>query len=177
MSKMEIDRLLLLIAKGDNVAFEKLYEGTKRGVFSFLYTYFHNYEDAEDAMQTVYLKIKRGITTYQPKTNGSAWILQIAKNHALNELKKSSKYLRADGFELENVVTDGGINQIEKSGITELMQKMLSEEEQQIIILHVLWGYRHREIALELACPVGTVTSKYKRAVEKLRKTLKEEGL
>ena len=56
MRKAEIDRLLLLIANGDNKAFEKLYDGTKRGVFSFLFTYFHNYADTEDAMQTVYLK-------------------------------------------------------------------------------------------------------------------------
>ena len=58
MKKAEIDKLLQKTAKGDNAAFERLYEKTKRGVFAFLYTYLQNYADTEDAMQTVYLKIK-----------------------------------------------------------------------------------------------------------------------
>ena len=60
-------------------------------------------------------------------------------------------------------------------GVTEVMRRILSQEEQQIVTLHVLWNYKHREIAETLGCPVGTVTSKYKRAVAKLKKELKEE--
>ncbi len=86
MARVDIDRLLLKVAKGDNDAFEYLYLHTYKGVFAFLYTYLHNYADTEDAMQTTFLKIKRGISSYRAGTNGRAWILQIAKNHALNEL-------------------------------------------------------------------------------------------
>lgn len=175
MRKAEIDRLLRLTADGDNAAFERLYEGTKRGVFSFLYTYFHNYADSEDAMQTVYLKIKKGISGYKAGTNASAWILQIAKNHAINELEKSKRISFADGETLINLPTDGGISHTEKIGITEIMEKTLSEEEQRIVTLHVLWNYKHREIGEQLGCPTGTITSKYKRAIEKLRNALKEE--
>ena len=59
----------------------------------------------------------------------------------------------------------------------EIVKKVicLSEEEQRIVTLHVQWGYKHRELAQILGCPTGTVTSKYKRAIEKLRKALKEE--
>jgi RNA polymerase sigma-70 factor (ECF subfamily) len=58
--------------------------------------------------------------------------------------------------------------------ITDIIERVLSEDEKKILILHVLWGYKHREIAQELSCPTGTVTSKYKRAIEKLRKELEE---
>jgi hypothetical protein len=58
MTKAETDKLLYLISKGDNNAFETLYVKTKNGVYSFLYTYVHNHADTEDLMQTVYLKIK-----------------------------------------------------------------------------------------------------------------------
>ena len=79
MKKMEIDSLLRRVANGDNVAFGELYEKTKRGVFAFLHTYLQNYADTEDAMQSVYLKIKQGILSYKAGTNGRAWLLQIAK--------------------------------------------------------------------------------------------------
>ena len=173
MRKAEIDHLLYRIAEGDNRAFERLYEGTKRGVFSFLYTYFHHYADTEDAMQTVYLNIKKGIGTYRFGSNGSAWILQIAKNHALNEIKKAKRITYTDEEALTNVSVDGGFDV--GSSVMETMERVLSEEEQRIVTLHVLWNYKHREIGEQLDCPTGTVTSKYKRAIEKLKKTLKEE--
>ncbi len=169
MSKRELDILLCRIAQGDNAAFETLYEKTKRGVYAFLYTYFHNAADAEDGMQTVYLKVKQGIGGYRAGTNPSAWLLQIAKNHALNELAKLNR-VKTEGLTEIAVSYEPS----EDDTVTELMQRILSEEEQRIVTLHVLWNYKHKEIAEMLGCPVGTVTSKYKRAIEKLKKALKE---
>lgn len=166
MDKNHIDKLLCKISNGDNGAFEELYILTKKGVFSFLYSYFQNYYDAEDAMQSVYLKIKRGIHTYSPGTNGTAWILQIAKNHALTELNRYK--VTAELMETQEASYD-----FEYNTITDVMKKVLSEDEQQIIILHVLWGYKHREIGEVLGIPTGTVTSKYKRSIEKLKKELR----
>lgn len=167
----EIDGLLVRIATGDNVAFEKLYERTRRGVFAFLHTYLHNYADAEDAMQTVYLKVKTGIGGYKAGTNGRAWLLQIAKNHALTLLRDRKPAVSIDktlALSYEQAEFSGG-------GVTECMERVLSDEEKRIVVLHVLWRYKHREIAKILALPTGTVTSKYKRAIEKLKKALKEE--
>ncbi len=167
MDKKQIDKLLVKISQGDNAAFGELYLKTKNGVFSFLYSYFRNYENTEDAMQTVYLKIKLNIDRYVHGTNGAAWILQIAKNQALNELGKSKRVEYGDG--VTETVRPQTVGEI-----TEIMGKVLSEEEQCIVTLHVLWGYRHREIAEQLGCPTGTVTSKYKRSIAKLKKALKE---
>lgn len=168
MNGRETDRLLVLISGGDNAAFEELYARTKRGVFAFLYTYLHNAADAEDAMQTVYLKVKTNITSYRKGTNGRAWILQIAKNHALNVLRQKKRDVSLDN------TPELAVHPDENHGITELMQRLLSEEEQRIVTLHVLWDYKHREIAEMLSLPTGTVTSKYKRAIEKLRNALEE---
>lgn len=167
MKKVEINHLLHRIALGDNDAFAELYEQTKRGVYSFLYSYFHRTADTEDAMQTVYLKIKQNITKFRPGTNGRAWILQIAKNHALNEIKKTSRTDSIEGMEIPHHVEHGTV--------MDAMERALTEEEQRIIIMHVLWGYKHREIADTLECPVGTITSKYKRAIKKMQDALKEE--
>lgn len=170
MDRLEIDKLLKKTAQGDNVAFEELYKRTNKGVFAFLYTYLHNYADAEDAMQMTYLKIKRSISTYRVGTNGRAWILQIAKNHALNELEKNKRLVPLD--EVGEIAYE---TPFEETGVMQTLQRVLNEEEQRIVCLHVLWGYKHREIAEIINSPTGTVTSKYKRAVEKLKRALKEE--
>lgn len=169
MHTKELDSLLLRIASGDNAAFEELYARTKRGVYAFLRTYLHNAEDTEDAMQTVYLKVKRGIGGYRAGTNARAWLLQIAKNHALNEIKRNRREIPTETVEIVTVVepSDGTVMQA--------MQTVLNEEEQRIVTLYVLWGYKHKEIAKILDCTTGTITSKYKRALEKLKRELKEE--
>jgi RNA polymerase sigma-70 factor (ECF subfamily) len=169
MKIAEIDKLLQKIAAGDNAAFEELYAKTKRGVFAFLHTYLQNYADTEDAMQTVYLKIKTGISSYRTGTNGRAWILQIAKNHALNEQKK-----RRATTSLDDVELIAKAEPIAESGVMEVMERVLTAEERRIVTLHVLWRYKHREIGKILDLPTGTVTSKYKRSIEKLQKNLKE---
>lgn len=51
----------------------------------------------------------------------------------------------------------------------------LSVEERQIVILHSVEGFKHREIAQILDLPLGTALSKYHRALSKLRKMLEEE--
>ena len=165
----ELDKLLIKMQGGDNAAFETLYARTKRGVYAFLYTYFHNSCDTEDAMQTVYLRIKTGLHSYAPSSNARAWILQIAKNCALSELRRRKDEVSIDGLEIAAADAFGD------DSVTDVMRRVLTEEEQQIVTLHVLWQYKHREIAEMLGVPTGTVTSKYKRSIEKLKKTIKEE--
>ena len=175
MNNEKLNILLLKISQGDECSFENLYNHTKKGVFAFLYTYFHNYHDTEDAMQVVYLKIKKGIASYQPNSNAIAWILQIAKNYALTELKNKKTIIPLD--EIENTLLDYKQENFDGYNITKIIFSRLSEEEQRILTLHVLCGYKHREIAKFFGCPVGTITSKYKRLIAKLKTALKEEEL
>ena len=173
MKKREIDYLLGLIAKGDNGAFNKLYIETKRGVYAFLYSYLNNRTDCEDAMQTVYLKVKTNISQYKAGSNGLAWILQIAKNTALNEIRANSNYQKLKGVK-SSAQTDWFEKVELKDSLMSVMKRVLDEDEQRIIILHVIWCYKHREIAAILDYPIGTVTSKYKRAIDKMNTALKE---
>lgn len=176
MNKHEIDLMLMRISNGDNVAFEKLYTETKRGVYAFLYSYLGNREDCEDAMQDVYLKIKMNILQYKAGSNGLAWILQIAKNTALNAIR-ANKNNEKKLYEAQSAELNFAERAEQKNTVLAAMDRVLDGEEQRIVILHVVWGYKHKETANVLNCPIGTVTSKYKRSVEKLKIALKEEQL
>lgn len=167
--------MLRRIAEGDNQAFERLYTETKRGVYAFLYTYFNNRFDCEDAMQTVYLKIKSNISGYRFGTNGMAWILQIAKNTALNELRSKATRDRYSATESAAAWCDGTERAAVRDMLVSTMKRVLDADEQRIVVLHVVWGYKHKEIAADTGAPIGMITSKYKRAIEKLKKALKEE--
>lgn len=55
------------------------------------------------------------------------------------------------------------------------MNKVLSDGERQIVILHVVSGFKHREIAQMLDKPLGTVLWAYNNALAKLKKELEKE--
>lgn len=63
----------------------------------------------------------------------------------------------------------------DKLVLTECMNR-LSDTERQIVILHVVAGFRHREIAGILDTPLPTVLSKYSRAIKKLKKYIGKEN-
>ena len=153
--------------QGDNDAFAELYEGTRRGLFSFLYDYYRDFHKTEDAVQWVYLRIKQNVDKYTPGTSGINWMLSVAKNYALNELKRDSRIEYGLPEETEGVGFDDGC-------ISELMSRVLSHDEVQIMILHVIFGYKHREISRIMDIPQGTVTSKYKRSLDKMRSAISE---
>ena len=166
MYERRLDNLMKEVTQGSERAFEELYEGMKRGVFALAYSYLRNYEDAEDVLQQTFLTVKRKAYLYRIGTNARAWIFQIAKNAALDELRKrkqrkEGELLREEGAETPVVFLD------------ELTAR-LSEEERELVIMHAVWGYKHKEIAEEKGLPLGTVTWKYNEAIKKLRKEQEE---
>ena len=146
--------------EGDEDAFREFYLVTKKGIFAFLYGYYGHYQDTEDAMQDVYVQLRRNVLMYRPGTDARAWFMQMAKYKALNDLKRAKRTVLTSDEVLINVPVEDR----ERSGVaTEALTRALNETEREIVIMHVMWGYKHREIAKHLDLPLGTVTSKYKR--------------
>ena len=167
MNNRRINGLLIKVSEGDNDAFARLYDEARGGVYSFAYTYLHDSHDAEDVMQTVFLKVKCGIHTYRHNTNAIAWLLEITKHTALDMIRQKGRHTDIEQTEMPS-------SDFSYTTITDLVERVLSEEDARIVVLHVLWGYRHREIGELLSMPTGTVTSRYKRAIDKLKTKLKE---
>ena len=162
MDAKELDALLARVAEGDNDAFGKFYAATAKGVFSFAYSYLGNREDAEDVMQSAYLTVKRRAYTDKKGTNARAWLLQIVKNLALDELRRWKRR----GEMPENMPAPPAAD----GAALSYMLSSLNETEREIVVLHVYWGYKHREIARLLDMPAGTVSWKYAAALKKLEK-------
>ena len=56
------------------------------------------------------------------------------------------------------------------------MLAKLSQEERQIVVLHVVAGLKHREVAALLELPLSTVLNKYNRSLKKLEKLVREQS-
>lgn len=169
----ELDNLIRKVADGDMKSFESLYYLTKTKVFSFAYSILKDRSDAEDITHDVYLSIYKSAKLYKENNSPMGWIITITKNLSYRKLNSNKKTTDIH----DNILTYPDNTELsdDKLVLLECINK-LSSEESQIIVLHVVSGFKHDEIGKILSLPAATVRSKYSRALKKLREELSKGG-
>ncbi len=186
-NKINVEKLWLdELKRGDKEAFRKLYEEYHQKVYSTAITLLGNTEDAEDAVQEVFMKIYRKVSYFNGKSKIGTWLYRIAVNVCIDHVRRSKvrrpKSLsvednsiinhRDNGIEAEKSVILGEVNRLTKKAITQLSPKLRT-----VVVLRDLQGMAHSEIADVLGCSKGTVSSRLNRGRLKLRALLKSQGL
>ena len=145
------------IATGDDNAFTKLYYASYKQLYDFLLSLTKNKEDAEDLLQDTYIKIRNGSQLYKKQGTPMTWMCAIAKNQYLDFVRKYGKNRSVDFGEVENKM------------LLETAFGILGEEEITIVVLHMINGLKHREIAELTGLTLSTVLSKYNRSLKKMK--------
>ena len=177
MATLQLDEnLIIRMASNDGAAFRELYQQTSGVVYGFAMSILRNKHDAEDVMHDAFIKIYSGAVTYRPSGNPMAWILTIVRNLCLNRIRAGK--VCEDLSEYDDLA--GSSNDSEDMldrMVLETAMSVLDAEERQIVVLHAMTGFKHREIAEILDLPTGTVLSKYNRALKKMRKKMESKGV
>ena len=169
------DKLILSLAAGDSQALAELYSLTDSAVYGFALSILKDHHAAEDVMQETYLRALGALERYTAGTNFTAWLVKIAKNIALNHVKKSARESPSDFTDEQEIRKYGG-KETELPYIFDVAAKVLAEDEYRIVMLCQVAGYKRREVAEMLDMPIGTVTWKNNEALKKLRQHLGGEG-
>lgn len=159
------------LIKKDNEAFKIVYENTKKGVFSMIISIVNNKAATEDLMQDTYMKMIQKIHTYKKGRNFFAWLLQIAKNTAIDYLRNENKVhvLEPNHITFERMKSkDYNTQNYEVMD----MIKNLNEVEKQVVLLRIISKIKFKDIAKSLNKPIGTVLWIYQKSINKLRKTI-----
>ena len=101
-----------------------------------------------------------------------AWLFTIARNLAMDLFRRNSRFLSEEAFEMEDTMEYSYVTEITDRLVLETAMNILTERERQILLLHLVGGIRHREIAANLGLPLSTVLSCYQRTLKKLRRYL-----
>lgn len=171
------EQLLIRVGNGDREAFSRLYENTKKSIYSFILSIMKNPDDSEEIMQETYVKIWQSAPNYSPQGKPLAWMFTIARNFCMMKFrseKHEADMGLSDLSEKETGEYCRGVENATDRMVLETALKNLGEEERTIVLLHASAGMKHREIADELSMPLATILSKYNRAVKKLQKILGE---
>lgn len=171
MNAFETDRYILRAAKGDVDALEQLYLAYRLPVYYRALRLCGGEALAEDVTQDTFLALWSGAAQYRQEGQGSAWILRIAQNKALDALRRQSRTLP-----LEAAPEQEALLPPEPEALRELLQG-LSPKERDIVGLRVLSGYTLTECAALLRLPKGSVFWCYHNAMKKLREQYAKEGM
>ena len=164
-STFQLDRWIKAIARGDRDALAQLYAATHGAVYAYALSILKNRLDAEDVLQDCYITILRSAGQYKSQDKPMAWIMTITRNLCLKLLRQQQRYLPLENEELYcRAETDPD----DRLLIRQCMQQ-LTDQERQIVVLHAVAGFSHGEIAKHLDLKLGTVLSKYHRAIQKLK--------
>lgn len=171
----QIESALAAISDGNAESMGILYDLIKTDVFAYALSKMGNKHDADDVMQDTFVQVYKHAKQYVPKGKPMAWIIKIELNLIRRHFQLKHRTVNFDES-FENMSTGEDFEQgvINNAFLQELM-KSLNEEEREVISLHVVSGFKHREIAALLQKPLSTVLSKYNRAIKKLQVIVKEE--
>ena len=160
---------LSAVGEGDMEALEKLYHNVSSSVYAFALSILKNSYDAQDVLHDCFVAIYGAAGDYHSSGKPMAWIMTITRNlcyKILHQREKSPLLEPEDWRDQMDICTE--MTADDRVVLQQCMSR-LSDDERQIVVLHAVAGFKHREIAQLMELPLPTVLSKYHRSIKKLR--------
>src|SRR5262245_49882174 len=183
-------QLMLRFQKGDQEAFQQLFNKYSPSVVNFAFRFVGTRERAEELTQEVFLQVYRWQERYEPKAKFSTWLFKIAHNHCLNEVRKGEykvsresldSQLDNEGGERERDLPDTNprkgddiLAAKQAAGKIQETLRRLPESQRSALMLSRLEGLSYQEVAEVLGTTEKAVKSLVFRATQSLREGLKE---
>ena len=166
----QIEKYIIEIQAGNRESIKGVYELCEKDVFTYALSLVKNVEKSHDIKQETFIKIMNNANSFKGG-NIMAWIFTITKNTAYNVLKKNKKEVSSEVlWEMESTQDFG-----ESRMVLEIALKVLSKKERKIVLLHLVSGYKQKEVAEMLKLPLTTVKYYYRNALIKMQKVLKDD--
>ena len=176
-SQTDFDALLTDIANRDTTALQTLYDLCGQQVYSLAYAVTRNRETAEEITQDVFLKVWNRIALYERGTNFRAWLLKLTRNQAIDRLRRDQPDLqRTSIWDLEES-TAGTPPDENTRWLYEALRHHLNDMQRQAVELAFIQGMTHQQIADALHTPLGTIKTRIRDGLQKLREAWEMEHL
>lgn len=181
MTDAEFDTAVEKIRNGNKTGLRDIYDAYGDKIYRLFLNRIHNHQDAEDLTSDFFLKIWECVNFYNSGQGHRCWLATIARNMAIDYQRRAGKIIPVEDNKIINSDTFAEYTTAEDATIGKLhmkqLLKTLSQEEQEIVQMHIGAELTFREIASILKRPLGTVAWKYRNAIGKLQKLAKEGQL
>jgi len=182
------EQLAKRLAQGDDTAFDCLYRRYNRQISNFIRKHVSEAEYVEDIIQEVFMRVFKSIASFDTSKRFSSWVYKIALNEVKRHWKRSIKQQaysldtsvnnETDGRDQKDMVADTRITP-DDLAVGDLFSRdlktlidRLPPKQRTVVILRVDNELTFEEIAEICECPLSTVLSRMRYAIQKLRNWL-----
>jgi len=182
-SDQQLPGLIPPIAERDQTAFAKFYDLTSRAVFSVVLRILGDHAMAEEVTHDVYLQVWNQAASYSAERGTPfAWLMTIARSRAIDRLR-STRYRKRENESLDTVIGYAAQTEdpeeasifAERRRLVRRALQSLSADQRQVIEIAYFSGLSQSEIAERLGIPLGTVKTRMRIGLMRLREFLSED--
>ena len=181
-SEISDNELLGAVARGDEQALALIYDRYRLILFGLILRIVHDRPEAEDVLQETFLQVWRRAADFDD-TRGRVftWLVTIARSRALDRLRALGSRARTAEEVVAHSASDAGDAAIEavKSEQGKIVRQALAElpeEQRRTLFLAYFEGLTQSEIAARLGDPLGTVKTRMRAGLMKLREVLRQDS-
>jgi RNA polymerase sigma-70 factor (ECF subfamily) len=176
---LEADELLVLVAGGDQKAFEELYGLVSGPVFGLVRRVVRDPAQSEEVAQEVLLEIWRSAARFDPgRGSALSWVLTLAHRRAVDRVRSARAAgerelrvaRRANGPAFDHVTEEVEAG-LEREWVRRCLER-LTELQRQSVTLAYYDGYTYREVAERLSLPLGTVKTRMRDGLTRMRECM-----
>src|SRR4051812_12869332 len=170
--------LLHAVARGDEAALARLYDQYRVILFVLLVRILGSGEEAEDVLQDVFIQVWRRARDYDAlRGKPFTWLVTLARSRAIDRLRLLGARQRLADATIQQQTDDisDALFDTIQAGQREVVQKALGSlpaEQKQTLLLAYYDGLTQSEIAARLGTPLGTVKTRMRSGMTKLRALL-----
>jgi RNA polymerase sigma-70 factor (ECF subfamily) len=172
--------LLHAIARGDEQALASLYDRYRLILFGLILRILHSRPEAEDVLQDVFIQVwKRAADFDESRGRPFTWLVTLARSRTIDRLRALESRQRTANESVlaaaESVSdSEQDAMRAEQSAVVRECLGTLPNEQQQTLVLAYFEGLTQTEIAARLGAPLGTVKTRMRSGMLKLRELLGE---
>jgi RNA polymerase sigma-70 factor (ECF subfamily) len=174
------EALVLLVARGEEDALRELVRRYGGAILGLARRMGLDPATREDCLQEVVQRIWKGASGYDPRrTSAKSWLLAVAHHQAVDMVRRQAvrpQPLEPDPEEESFDVPGPGMDEVAILDRLRLKRALarLSPEEREVVEILYYQGYPHGAAAKRLGIPLGTLKTRARRALEKLKEVLDE---
>jgi len=180
MGKADLKTLIEGVADGNRSDFRALYVATSGKLFGVAVRILRRRELAEEVVHDTYLRIWDGAADYRAELGSPlGWMVSITRNRAIDVLRKRTE-VRSEDAGVGEDMADESPDPFSATASSQELRALLAcmgqldPEHRRCLLMAYYEGYTHEEIAARLRAPVGTVKSRIRRGLARVRECLDE---
>jgi RNA polymerase sigma-70 factor, ECF subfamily len=178
LTSAELVWLLAAVAKGDQAAFQRLYEATRAKLFGVVLRILRRQDLAEDIVQETYVKIWNNAGLFNPGLSSPiTWMVSIARNRAIDVVRKRTEVSIEEEPAAMEVASDNP-DPLARRELSEDLKRLLEcvgrlePDRQRLVLLAYYNGFSRDELAAKFETPVNTIKTWLRRSLLDVRQCL-----